>query len=154
MPRIAIRHEERKDPASPREQTIWHRASADQPWEMIGVARGKEEEDEILPLAFDFDDKTLYVSAHAGHDRRSIFKYDIAARKLGEQLFKHPLIDLDGAYIYGDYSTGRVWGMKHDGTKVISHRELAAPRILITGFTMNTRGQLLILDHAGKGDGG
>lgn len=100
VPRIALRREERKDPASPREQTIWHRSGADQPWELIGLARGKEEEDEILPLAFDFDNKTLYVSAHAGNDRRSIFKYDIAARKLGEQLFKHPLIDLDGRLIF------------------------------------------------------
>ena len=25
------------------------------------------------------------------------------------------LPDLEGAYIYGDYSSGRIWGMKHDG---------------------------------------
>ena len=28
------------------------------------------------------------------------------------------LPDLDGAYVYGDYSTGRIWGMKHDGSAV------------------------------------
>ena len=100
VPRIAIRHEERKDPSSPREQTIWHRAGEGQPWESIGVARGKEDEDEILPLAFDYDNHTLYVSAHAGQDRRGIFKYDIAGRKLGEQLFRHPLIDLGGSLIF------------------------------------------------------
>ena len=32
-----------------------------------------------------------------------------------------------GAYIYGDYSTGRIWAMKHDGTKPVWHKELADP---------------------------
>ncbi len=26
--------------------------------------------------------------------------------------------ELQGAYIYGDYSTGKIWGVKHDGTKI------------------------------------
>ena len=26
--------------------------------------------------------------------------------------------ELRGAYLYGDYSTGKVWGVRHDGTKV------------------------------------
>ena len=35
------------------------------------------------------------------------------------------LPELDGAYVYGDYSTGRIWAMKHDGTRPLWHRELA-----------------------------
>ncbi len=35
---------------------------------------------------------------------------------------KHP--GPRGAYLYGDYSTGKVWGVKHDGTKVLWHKEL------------------------------
>lgn len=58
------------------------------------------------------------------------------------------LPELDGAYIYGDYSTGRVWAMKHDGTKPLWHKELATPRMQITGFGQNSRGELLICDHA------
>ncbi len=117
VPRIAIRHEERKDSASPREQTIWHRAGDGQPWEMIGVARGKEGEDEILPLAFDYDNNTLYVSAHAGQDRRGIYKYDIAARKLGEQLFRHPLIDLNGRLIFSRQKKALV-GLHYSASKL------------------------------------
>ena len=96
IPRIAIRHEERKDPNSPRESTMWHRAKDGQPWEIIGIAAGKESEGAIQPLAFDFDNKTLYVSSNRGVDRRAIFKYDIGQRKLGEKLLQHPLIDLSG----------------------------------------------------------
>ena len=59
--------------------------------------------------------------------------------------------DLEGAYLYGDYSTGRIWGMKHDGTKPVWHKELAAPRIQITYFGTNTRGDLIICDHSPTG---
>jgi glucose/arabinose dehydrogenase/mono/diheme cytochrome c family protein len=64
------------------------------------------------------------------------------------------LPDLNGVYVYGDYSTGRVWGMKHDGAKPVWHRELAAPRMQITAFGVNTRGELLVCDHRGGGEGG
>jgi uncharacterized repeat protein (TIGR03806 family) len=59
--------------------------------------------------------------------------------------------EFDGAYLYGDYSTGRIWAMKHDGTKPLWHKELATPRIQITGFGLNTRGEILICDHSPTG---
>jgi uncharacterized repeat protein (TIGR03806 family) len=59
------------------------------------------------------------------------------------------LSDLEGAYIYGDYSSGRIWGMKHDGTKPIWHRELADTSLMIAGFAVDPRGELLIVDHGG-----
>lgn len=59
--------------------------------------------------------------------------------------------DLEGAYLYADYSTGRIWAMKHDGTKSLWHKELATPRLQITGFGLNTRGELLICDHSPTG---
>lgn len=64
------------------------------------------------------------------------------------------LPELNGVYLYGDYSTGRIWGMKHDGTKPVFHKELAAPRMQITAFGVNGRGELLICDHRGSGEGG
>jgi mono/diheme cytochrome c family protein len=61
------------------------------------------------------------------------------------------LPDLNGVYLYGDYSTGRIWGMKHDGTKPIWHKELASPKLQITAFDVNTRGELIICDHQQAG---
>ena len=61
---------------------------------------------------------------------------------------------LNGVYLYGDYSTGRIWGMKHNGTKATFHGELASPRLQITGFGTNTRGELLICDHRTAGESG
>ena len=47
------------------------------------------------------------------------------------------LPELRGAYIYGDYSTGQIWGIKHDGTKVIWHKLLADTTFNITGFGLD-----------------
>jgi uncharacterized repeat protein (TIGR03806 family) len=62
--------------------------------------------------------------------------------------------DLQGAYIYGDYSTGRIWGVRHDGTKIIWHKLLAVTTLKITAFTFDPNGELLICHHAPSGDGG
>jgi uncharacterized repeat protein (TIGR03806 family) len=57
---------------------------------------------------------------------------------------------LDGAYIYGDYSTGKVWGIWHDGKQVVKRQELADTPSAITAFEETPDGELWILDHLGK----
>jgi glucose/arabinose dehydrogenase len=57
--------------------------------------------------------------------------------------------DLVGAYVYGDWSTGRVWGIKHDGTKAIWHRELVDTPFNITGFGTDHAGEMYVIDHKG-----
>jgi glucose/arabinose dehydrogenase len=64
---------------------------------------------------------------------------------------KHP--ELQGAYIYGDYSTGKIWAMKHNGDKPLWHKELADSRLQITGFGTDSQGEILICDHRGKDKG-
>ena len=53
---------------------------------------------------------------------------------------------LEGAYVYGDHSTGRIWAGLHDGTKVVWHREIAATPLLITSFGLSPSGRLLVTD--------
>jgi glucose/arabinose dehydrogenase len=62
-----------------------------------------------------------------------------------------PLPDLRGAYLYGDYSTGKVWAARHDGTKLLWHREIADTTLHITSFAADSRGELLITDHVADG---
>ena len=62
--------------------------------------------------------------------------------------------ELRGAYIYGDHSTGKIWGAKHDGTKLLWHRELADTPFHIPGFGTDSKGEFLIADYAGNGEGG
>ena len=47
---------------------------------------------------------------------------------------------LHGAYIYGDYSTGKIWAGKHDGTKVVWHREITDTTMQITSFGIDPDG--------------
>jgi glucose/arabinose dehydrogenase/mono/diheme cytochrome c family protein len=56
---------------------------------------------------------------------------------------------LRGAYVYGDWSTGRIWGVRHKAGKVTWHQELARTTLQITGFGTDSRGELLIADHGG-----
>ncbi|MDA1015217.1 MAG: PQQ-dependent sugar dehydrogenase [Planctomycetota bacterium] len=59
--------------------------------------------------------------------------------------------DLNGAYIYGDYSTGKIWAGRHDGTKVTQHREIADSTLQIAGFGLDAAGELLIVDYQTAG---
>ncbi len=54
--------------------------------------------------------------------------------------------ELDGAYLYGDHSTGRIWAGRHDGQRVLWHRELAATSLQITSFGVTSDGEILITD--------
>jgi glucose/arabinose dehydrogenase len=64
---------------------------------------------------------------------------------------KYP--ELRGAYLYGDYSTGKIWGVKHDGKKVVWNKELADSHLQVTGFGVDSKGEVLICDHRGNGKG-
>ena len=64
------------------------------------------------------------------------------------------LPELQGAYLYGDYSTGKIWGLRHDGEKIVWHKELADTTLAITAFALDADGELLIADHQASGRGG
>lgn len=64
------------------------------------------------------------------------------------------LADLRGHYLYGDYSTGKIWAARYDGEKVSAPRELADTSFKITDFNLDTHGELLVLDHGDAGSGG
>ena len=57
--------------------------------------------------------------------------------------------ELDGAYVYGDYSSGRIWAMKHDGERPLWHREIADTSLLIASFRVGPGDELLITDNGG-----
>lgn len=67
----------------------------------------------------------------------------------GDVYFGQNFPELAGAYLYGDYSSGRIWGMKHDGSRVVWHRELADTQLAIAAFRTTRSGQLLVVDHTG-----
>lgn len=61
------------------------------------------------------------------------------------------LPELKGAFIYGDYDTGKLWSLKYDGSKVTSHQQLADTQIRIVEFAQDTAGEVYLVDFAGGG---
>jgi len=60
------------------------------------------------------------------------------------------LVSLKGAYIYGDYSTGKIWGLWHDGQEITHRKEIADTPSAITAFEESPEGEIWVLDHLGK----
>ena len=54
------------------------------------------EEEQMLPLAFDYDNKTIYVASNMGRDKQAIYKYDPVKDELGEMVFAHDEVDVTG----------------------------------------------------------
>jgi len=59
------------------------------------------------------------------------------------------LKDLVGAYVYGDFDTGRLWALRHDGKKVTWHQELVTTPRRIVSFGEDNAGELYFLDFMG-----
>lgn len=59
------------------------------------------------------------------------------------------LAELTGAYIYGDYDTGKVWMFRYDreSRKVSEHQELVDSALRLVGFAEDHAGELYLLDH-------
>jgi glucose/arabinose dehydrogenase len=54
---------------------------------------------------------------------------------------------LCGVYLYGDYVSGNVWGLRYDGTRVTSHRQLLRTQIGISTFGQDDARELYVADH-------
>jgi putative heme-binding domain-containing protein len=58
--------------------------------------------------------------------------------------------DLQGAYIYGDYGTGRIWGLRYDGRQVTWQRELASTQMQVISFAEDPANELYVMDYGGR----
>ena len=55
------------------------------------------------------------------------------------------LRSLYGAYIYGDFCSGKIWGLRYDGSKVVEHMELIDSNMQISSFGEDQAGELYVL---------
>lgn len=56
---------------------------------------------------------------------------------------------LYGAYVYGDYCSGKIWALRYDGARVTESIELADTNLRIASFGEDGGGELYILDLRG-----
>ncbi|WP_169975823.1 PQQ-dependent sugar dehydrogenase [Tautonia rosea] len=57
------------------------------------------------------------------------------------------LAELRGAYIYGDFQTGTLWGLRFDGEAVTWHEVLAETPLRLVAFGEDRSGELYLLDY-------
>lgn len=58
--------------------------------------------------------------------------------------------ELNDAYIYGDWMTGKIWGLRYDGKQVSWHQELADTNLQIISFAYDPSGEVLIVGYDGS----
>ena len=81
-----------------------------------------------------------------------IVEYDhVVGRSItGGYFWNSPrLPDLKSAYIYGDWMTGRIWGVKHDGEKVTWQESIADTTLQIISFANDDDGDVLVVGYDG-----
>jgi dipeptidyl aminopeptidase/acylaminoacyl peptidase len=116
VPRVAVSSPEPKERYGPRPQQLWYRDGEGAKWEKLFEFDPYMTGEDIDPLAFDFDNQTLYVAHNFGRDKKAIYKYDTKARKMGEMLFEHPLVDVSGGLVF-DRSQKKLVGIRYDADK-------------------------------------
>ena len=57
---------------------------------------------------------------------------------------------LVGAYVYGDFCTGRIWALRHDGSRVTEQAEIADTDLQISSFAEGPDGEVYILSFTGE----
>jgi dipeptidyl aminopeptidase/acylaminoacyl peptidase len=101
--RVAVTSEPRQGNETFTRIGLWHRDSADGKWEKLFEHRqtwGQSVGDAMSPVAFDFDNTTLYVASNIGRDKMAIYKYDTKTKKLGDLVFEHPMIDIEDGLLF------------------------------------------------------
>ena len=52
-----------------------------------------------------------------------------------------------GTYVYGDYCSGKIWGLRYDGDSIIEHSMLLDSNLSITSFGQGLNGKLYVLSR-------
>jgi len=60
----------------------------------------------------------------------------------------HKIPSLCGAYIYGDWGSGKIWTLRHDGYKVAENR-LLDTKLSISSFGIDEAYEVYVIDHNG-----
>lgn len=58
---------------------------------------------------------------------------------------------LRGAYVYGDFETGKIWALRSEGDRVTWEKEIADTTLKVVAFAPMPDGELAVLDHTSTG---
>jgi glucose/arabinose dehydrogenase len=122
-------------------------------WEEINIVeRGRNygwnimEGEECFPPSTQCDTTGLELPIHV---------YSIAGTGhcavIGGPVYRGDLMpQLDGVYVFGDFCSGTVWGLRYDGTEVTEHRVMVETGVEITSFGVDRDGNLYLVTFRGE----
>jgi glucose/arabinose dehydrogenase len=58
---------------------------------------------------------------------------------------------LQGAYVYGDYCSGKIWALRYDGNQVTDERQIAQADFRISSFAQGNDGEIYVLETSQAG---
>ena len=67
----------------------------------------------------------------------------------GEFYYGDRLTELRSAFVYGDWMTGKIWGLKHNGKDIVYHQELVDSPLQIVCFFIDPDKELVIVSYDG-----
>lgn len=79
------------------------------------------------------------------------YRHPLGNSITGGYVYNGKLIpQLNDAYIYGDYVTGRIWALRLEEGQVTTNAELVDSQLNISSFRVDQNGELYIVDLGGK----
>ncbi len=57
---------------------------------------------------------------------------------------------LVGAYVYGDFCTGNIWALRHDGSRATQQARIAGTNLQIASFAEGPDGEIYVLSFTGE----
>lgn len=59
--------------------------------------------------------------------------------------------DLQGAYVYSDYCSGKIWALRYNGSEVTRHEQIGLTGFNVSSLAQGNDGELYVLEHADAG---
>jgi len=110
-----------------------------------------KDRDVFAVVGYAADPNVAYVISNRGRDRAAIFEYDVAARRVGEIAFEHPLFEATGMSIERTQGPrfGEIIGFSYQGPRTTTYPISPEYSSLVEGLEKAlgiTRSPLLIID--------
>ncbi|MEL7339925.1 MAG: PQQ-dependent sugar dehydrogenase, partial [Bacteroidota bacterium] len=79
------------------------------------------------------------------------YGHDVGCSITGGYVYRGTLLpELQGTYVYGDYCTGNIWGLRQEVTGIWASTLLWATDFQIVSFAESALGELYVVDYSGQ----
>lgn len=84
------------------------------------------------------------------------YHHDIGKSLTGGCVYRGArLKELEGAYLYGDYVSGKIWALRYDDAqkRVVANQPIADPKVAIMSFGEDEKGEVYFMTYSATGKG-